>query len=58
MKSNSHEKNKDQLLGLIFEKDFIINLTERMFKIRRCFLDCIEKNKSISPMDVLNIIYP
>jgi hypothetical protein len=58
MKSNIKEKNTHQLLGLIFEKDFIINLTERLFKIQNCFKDCLEKKKSISHMDVLAIIDP
>lgn len=37
MKSKIKEKNTHQLLGLIFEEDFIINLTERLYLIHRYF---------------------
>ncbi len=58
MKKGIKEKNTHQLLGLIFEKNFIINLTERLFKIQNIFKDCIEKKKSLSHMDVLTLINP
>jgi hypothetical protein len=58
MKRGIKEKNTHQLLGLIFEKNFIINLTERLFKIQNIFKDCIEKKKSLRHMDVLTLINP